>query len=212
MITYDIGNNYNIKPRLTWKHSDAFSLSIYPFYNYNKDNLQYVETVETEDNDYYIFGRINQKTLGSVLRFTYCITPDLTIQFYGMPFISAGRYTHIKRITDSRAVLYEERFHTFSDDEITYDGVDEVYAIDENRDGTTDYTFDKPDFNFKQFRSNLVIRWEYTPGSTVYLVWSQNRTGYDEYGDFSFRGDMRDLFDVYPHNVILIKLNKWFSL
>ena len=75
-----------------------------------------------------------------------------------------------------------------------------------------DYSFDKPDFNFRQFRSNLVIRWEYTPGSTVYFVWSQNRTGDDNSGDFSFRNDMNQLFEVYPHDVFLIKINRWFSL
>ena len=211
-FTDQISNSYNISPGLLLRPSDAFSFSFYPFYDYNRNDLQYVETIESDSDNHYVFGRINQKTLGMVIRFTYCITPDLTIQFYGMPFVSAGTYTHLKEITDPRADVYDDRFHTFSDEEINYLDDDEIYQVDLDRDENTDYTFDKPDFNFRQFRSNLVIRWEYTPGSTLYLVWSQNRTGFENMGDFSIGGDMRDLFDVPPHNVILLKLNKWFSI
>ena len=174
--------------------------------------MYYPDNSEGEHEDKYIFGQINQKTLGMVLRFTFCITPDLTIQYYGQPFVSAGKYTHFKRITDPRAGNYEDRFHEFADEEISYHSDWEGYDIDEDRDSETDYSFDKPDFNFRQFRSNLVIRWEYTPGSTLYFVWSQNRTGDDNSGDFSFSNDMGELFNVYPHDVFLVKVNRWFSL
>lgn len=210
--TDQISRSYNISPGVLVRPNDAFSFSLYPFYNFNRNNLQYVETIESDPDNHYVFGRIKQKTMGMVIRFTYCITPDLTIQFYGMPFVSAGTYTHLKEITNSRAEAYEDRFYTFPGEEISYLEEDEIYQIDADRDGNKDYSFDKPDFNFRQFRSNLVIRWEYTPGSTLFLVWSQNRTEFENMGDFSFGGDMKDLFDVPPHNVILIKLNKWFSI
>lgn len=202
---------YGIRPSVTWRPNNTVSLSINPFYNINKDDLQYIDTIENGE-DRYIFGRIDQKTLGLVLRLNYTITPTLTIQYYGQPFVSAGKYTRLKRITNPRAEAYGGRFHTFADEEIAYDPDDEIYSVDEDVDGTVDYTFDFPDFNFRQFRSNLVIRWEYTPGSTIYLVWSQSRTGDEATGNFSFRNDMRELFDVYPHNVFLIKINRWFSL
>jgi hypothetical protein len=63
-----------------------------------------------------------------------------------------------------------------------------------------------------QFRSNLVVRWEYLPGSTLYLVWSQGRTNSTSEGLFSFGNNMKDLFDIAPHNVFLIKLSYWFAL
>ncbi len=203
-------SNYSID--LTWKPINAFSLSAGPFYNINRDNLQYIDTFEKDGENRYVFGRIDQKTAGMTLRLTYCITPNLTIQYYGQPFVCAGKYNHLKRITDPRAAKYENRFHEFSEDEISYNPDWEGYDIDEDVNGEMDYSFDKPDFNFRQFRSNLVIRWEYTPGSTVYFVWSQNRTGDDNSGDFSFRNDMNQLFEVYPHDVFLIKINRWFSL
>jgi hypothetical protein len=84
--------------------------------------------------------------------------------------------------------------------------------VDEDLDGVSDYSFDLPDFNFKQFRSNLVVRWEYLPGSLLYLVWSQGRTDSNAYGDFSFNRDFRDLFSITPDNVFLIKFSRWFSI
>ena len=203
---------HSFRPGITWQPNNTLSFSFNPFYNINKDDLQYVDTIEMDDGDRYIFGRIDQKTLGLVLRLNACITPTLTIQYYGQPFVSAGKYTRFKHITDSRADRYEDRFHIFGDGEIDYDADAEEYAIDEDMDGAVDYGFELPDFNFRQFRSNLVIRWEYTPGSTLYLVWSQERTGDEAIGNFSFRNDMRDLFNVHPHDVFLVKLNRWFSL
>ncbi len=83
--------------------------------------------------------------------------------------------------------------------------------MDENRDGKFDYTFDNPNFNFLQFRTNLVIRWEYKPGSTLYLVWSQGRDDLAPTGRLAFRDDVTDLFGAHPHNIVLIKVNHWFS-
>jgi hypothetical protein len=136
----------------------------------------------------------------------------LSIQFYGQPFISAGKYTEFKNITDSRAKEYSDRFHIFIEDEMDYDPDAEEYYVDENLDGVVDYSFGNPDFNFQQFRMNLVVRWEYIPGSTLYLVWSQGRTGVSSVGDFSFREGMRDLFSVHPHNIFLIKFSYCFQL
>ncbi len=155
---------------------------------------------------------LTQQTLGMELRVNYSISPVLSIQYYGQPFISAGSYTDFKRVTYPRASQYKERFHLFTPAEISADPENSIYRVDEDRDGETDYVFDDPDFNFKQFRSNLVIRWEYRPGSILYLVWSQSLTVEDEYGDFTFKRDARDLFGAQANNIYLIKLNYWFSL
>lgn len=204
--------NYSISPGINLRPSRMFSLELNPFYRINKDNLQYVDEIDYNNNSRYLLARISHTTLGMVLRLNYTITPNLTIQFYGQPFVSAGKYSLYKYITNPRAERYKNRFHTLSGDEIAYEEESNIYYIDENGDQETDYEVESPDFNFRQFRSNLVIRWEYTPGSTLYLVWSQGRDDSIENGSFSFRNDMRGLFDIYPHDVFLIKLNKWFSL
>jgi hypothetical protein len=112
------------------------------------------------------------------LRFTgrlnYNITPDLTIQYYGQPYLNRPVYTHLAYVSNPLAKNYNNRFHVFNVGEVTE--VNGVYQVDENRDGTVDYTFAKPDFNFVQFRSNFVVRWEYKHGSELYLVWSQSNT------------------------------------
>jgi hypothetical protein len=207
-----ISKRQNIRMELFLKPSNRFNLSLSPFYNINKNNLQYVDTVDKEGEDRYILSRLDQNTFGLVVRLNYSITPELSIQYYGQPYISAGEYTHFKRVTNSRAAQYEDRFHEFTENEISYDKEAEEYQIDENGNGVVDYTFELPDFNFKQFRSNLVIRWEYRSGSILYLVWSQAVTVEDAYGDFSFARDMKNLLNTYPDNIFLIKLSYWFSL
>jgi hypothetical protein len=191
---------------------NSLSISIDPEYGMNQRDLQYIETSDFNGNDRYIFASLDQKTLYFTVRLNYTITPELSIQYYGQPFISSGEYSNLKRITDPVADNYEGRFHSFTGNEITYNTVDEQYEIDENLDGTIDYSVSNPDFNFQQFRSNLVVRWEYSPGSTVYLVWSQGRTTSGSNGRFDFGDDMDNLFGVQPHNVFLIKFNYWFSL
>jgi hypothetical protein len=87
-----------------------------------------------------------------------------------------------------------------------------TYKPSENGDGTADYSFGKPDFNMQEFLSNLVIRWEYNPGSSVYLVWSQTRSNFDSSTEFSPGENLGDLFSVKPYNVFLIKFSYRFGL
>lgn len=196
---------------MTYKPFDALSLTIEPGFTSNKRNLQYVNTVDWIEGDRYVFGRLRQKTLDITVRLNYSITPDLSIQFYGQPFISTARYDRFKHITEPRAKAYEDRFHEFDPSEIAYSTGGHLYYINEA--GGAAYHFDNPDFKFLQFRSNLVIRWEYTPGSTLFLVWSQGRTD-TRVDDISFspRNGLRDLFQVPPHDVFLLKFTYRFKL
>jgi hypothetical protein len=200
-----------------YRPASTLSISVAPNISYYKNILQYVDTYETDNglpnpDKRYVFAAIDQKTVGVTIRLNYSITPDLSIQFYGQPFISAGKYAAFKHITKPRADAFDNRFYVYGSDEIWYDGNGEVYDVDENRDGSPDYSFENPAFNFLQFRSNLVVRWEYSPGSTVYLVWSQGRTADDSTGDFSLGNDLRNLFDIRPHNVFLIKFTYRFNI
>ena len=152
---------------------------------------------------------LSRITVGITFRINYTINPELSIEYYGQPFISAAKYTDFKNITQPNADKFRNRFHTFTTDEITFNQESNSYAIN---DGISGVSLSNPDFNFRQFRSNLVIRWEYLPGSTLYLVWSQGRTGSASNGNFSYGNDMKDLFKVTPHNVFLLKFSYWFAL
>ncbi|MCP5046707.1 MAG: carbohydrate binding family 9 domain-containing protein [bacterium] len=209
----------NIRGGLTYQPFNALSLIIEPSFTDNKQNLQYVDMLdvpdqlETDHPKRYVFGRIDQKTLDLTLRLNFSITPDLSIQFYGQPFISTGKYSDFKHITQPRAEVFNDRFHLYNPDEIRYDPGENYYYVDEAGAGGKSYSFENPDFKFLQFRSNLVVRWEYIPGSTVYLVWSQGRTDTESHNvDFSPTRGLRDLFRIQPHNVFLVKFTYRFKI
>ncbi len=218
-LTYglDGGMNFsNEKGFKSWKSAEleigyrpikAMQIEISPEYMVRDDQLQYVDQLDFQNDKRYVMGTINRKTLSMSVRLNYNITPDLTIQYWGQPFIASGDYSEYKYITNSTADNVEDRYSLYSADQISYNPQDEIYQIDDNRDGTIDYSFDKPDFNVKEFLSNLVIRWEYRPGSMIYLVWSQNRSAFQNIGTFNFNDNMKDLFDEEPHNIFLLKFS-----
>jgi hypothetical protein len=203
----------NFGGTITYRVSDAFNISMSPSASVRMDKIAFVSNIDDIEPVKYVRGEIHQTETALTLRFTYNITPDFTIQYYGMPFISAGRYDHFKYIDKPHSDNFYERYAGYSDDQIHYNDVDDNYAVDEDRNGMTDYTFDNPDFNVLDFNSNLVIRWEYMPGSTLYLVWTQQRNRTSARGTYSFPEDTQDLFaKTYPYDVFLIKLSYRFGL
>jgi len=189
---------------LGYRPSKNLKITLSPGFTNNEDNLQYVTQQTYGSKTDYIFARIHQKTLSASLRINYNITPDLSIQYWGQPFLSSGKYTEFKKITNGRAGYYTDRFRVFPAAEINYNSSSDQYQINDQS-GNSLYNFDQPDFNVKAFLSNLVVRWEYNPGSTLYLVWSQNRNQSVQNGNFDLASDMRDLFNNKPYNVFLLK-------
>ncbi len=185
--------NLNIGTDISYKPTNYLSLTLSPAYSKSFSELQYVTNLTYNNTERYIFASIDRNTISASLRINLNLSPNLTFQYWGQPFVASGRYYDHKYILDPMATRYSDRFHTYSSDQITV-GTDN-YLVDENMDGTDDYTIGKSDFNFKAFLSNLVIRWEYSPGSSVYLVWSQNRSGYDSNGNMDYFNDMGDLFN-----------------
>ena len=126
--------------------------------------------------------------------------------------MASGLYSNLKYVTDPMAANYTDRYHLYSADQMVCHQADGYCDVDENMDKTVDYTVSYPDFNVKEFKSNLVARWEYRPGSVIYLVWSQGRSGCDAYGDFSFGRDLKNLTDISPRNILLVKFSYRFGL
>lgn len=185
---------------------NVLKLSVSLNYSKNSDNLQYVGTEILDNTNKYILAHLDQKTLGATFRIDYNITPELSLQYYGSPFVSIGKYTAFKEVTNPKAELYADRFSLlntqFSNN--TY----EVSAAN----GTPAYSINNPDFTFNQFRSNLVFRWEYRPGSQIFVVWGDERTGSKNESNSTVGQAMRQLSGVLPNNIFLIKVNYWFSL
>jgi hypothetical protein len=201
--------NINLWSEFTYRPINAFNLVVSPSFSKNNNALQYVATAETAEGPRYVVAEIDQTVARVSFRATYMITPNLSLQYWGQPFGSAGRYSNYKVITDSRAGDYSQRFRNLLSNWITV--TDDQFGVDENEDAINDFSFSQPDFNFGQFRSNMVIRWEYIPGSTVFLVWTQERNGafYDthpDHGDYSFE------FKNKAHNIFLMKFTYRFVL
>ncbi|MEP2773696.1 MAG: DUF5916 domain-containing protein [Fulvivirga sp.] len=192
-----------------YRPNNSLNISLSPSVSQNENTMQYVTTASHENNSRYIVATINQRTYNMSLRLTYMLTPNLSIQYWGQPFAASGSYTDFKRITDPNAENYNSRYALLNP---SYDEGQESYLVDENSDGTTDYTIDNPDFNFVQLRSNMVVRWEYIPGSTLFLVWTQSRTGFPSVDQKDFSHLTEGLFDKTPHNIFLIKYTYRFIL
>jgi hypothetical protein len=195
--------------KMQYKPTDYFIISFSPQSSVSYDHLQYVTNLARDNDQRYIFGTIHHKIIAASLRMNFNITPDLTIQYWGQPFMVSGKYSEYKYITNPMATSYEDRYHVYSASQIIRDG--DNYSIDENEDGRPDYSIETADFNYQNFLSNLVIRWEYNPGSTVYLVWSQTRDNYANSGVMGY-DCLSSLFGSKPTNIFLIKFSYRFGL
>jgi hypothetical protein len=209
----DVEKSWGAFVSINYRPIDALNISLSPNYNHTLNQLQYVTTTTYNSQSRYITARINQDIYGMSVRFNYVVTPDLTIEYWGQPFIARGKYDDFKKITEPDAEQYADRFYTFTGNEISFNNISNRYEVDENADGAVDYSLYNPDFNFVQFRSNMVVRWEYIPGSTLFLVWTQSRTDNVSTQDKnSFAHLSRSLFDKTAHNIFLIKYTYRFRL
>ena len=198
---------------ITFKPTNYLVFTLSPSYNKSYTELQYVTQTTYNGTDRYIFGSIDQKTISTSFRVNLNLSPNLTLQYWGQPFVATGKYYNYKYITNPMASNYHDRFLTYNSDQISFDT--DLYNISENGNGKIDYTIGDNDFNVKQFLSNLVVRWEYSPGSTVFLVWSQTRSYNTSTGQMDFFNNVGDLFNKsknIPHNVFLIKFSYRFGL
>jgi hypothetical protein len=204
-------NNVNLWMSL--QPNDAMSLSISPGFNsYHRKQDQYVSQVAYNGETRTIVSEVNQKTLRFTMRLNYNLTPDLTIQYYGSPFITRPLYKNYGYVVDPLAKDYDSRFHRFTSNEIQVE--DGHFVVDENGDGVTDYSFGNPDFNFVQFRSNFVMRWEYIAGSELYLVWSQSSEPdsqvFSDLGSTLGRSLLENSFGDKARNIFLVKVTYRF--
>ncbi len=157
-------NHYSyVQPGLSVMPLTILRVAVSVNYSSNVDNLQYVDTRSDNNNQRYILAHIAQHSLGATFRIDYNLTPELSLQYYGSPFTSVGRYSLFKTASNPRAADYSDRFFILNliQKGNTYEVLD---------DHGLEYSFANPDFAFGQFRSNLVFRWEYLPGSQLYLV------------------------------------------
>ena len=180
---------FNVNPQLTARISSQWSTTVGLYLEWNDpDNQWYGYDLDSAGTLHYTFAHLKQRTESVQLRLDYTASPTLTFQAYAEPFVSKGEYSNIREPNLPRAAAYADRFRPYGP----------AGAIS--------------GFNYKQFRSNVVLRWEYHPGSTIYLVWTQGRQdSASPYDTASFGSDLRNLFDTHPDNTFLIKVSHWLD-
>jgi len=186
----DVGPNVNLRV------SSRFSASMDFNYSRNVADGQFYESYGDVGNDttHYTFARLDQTTIGISSRINFTATPNLSFQFYGQPYVSNGTYADWRELDQPRASEYDRRFKKY---------------------GTTNGIFDG--FNYREFRSNAVMRYEYRPGSTLFVVWQQGRSDYLTRADagyndgYDFRRDYGSTFRDHPNNTFLVKWSYWLN-
>ena len=152
----------------------------------NVNDIQPHGTISDSAGVHFTFAHLNQKTVSLTGRVDYTLSTVLTLQLYAQPFISKGTYSNLRELADPNAAAFDNRYKPYA---ATPDG-----------------------FNDKEFNSTAVLRWEYRPGSTLFVVWTQGRTDYAPLeGPRSLAGNLRDLFGLHPKNTFLVKASYWIA-
>ncbi|MFL5478429.1 MAG: DUF5916 domain-containing protein, partial [Gemmatimonadaceae bacterium] len=207
-------------PQVTYKPSSQVLLSLSPSLDIDNTAQQYISvfadpTVPTGfAGNRYLFGRLEQKTYSMDTRVNVTFTPNLTLEMFAQPFLASGKYTNFKEFAEVKS----RRMNLFGRDNgstvtknLDADGA-VSYTIDPDGPGPADsFTFANQDFNIRSLRGTSVLRWEYRPGSTLYFVWTQERSGEAQYGDFNFSRDRAALFRDPATNVFQIKATYWIG-
>ncbi len=108
-------------------------------------------------------------------------------------------------VNDPTAVSFKDRVNLYTNNQISYNNASDSFLIDENRDNITDYTISNPDFSFAQLQTNLVVRWEYIPGSELFFVWARGSSGLQNVADSLSEGIRRQVIDAPAEDTFLIK-------
>lgn len=193
---------------ITYRPGSRWELSVTPRYGHVFNTRQYFDTAEgngpteTFDNR-YIFATLDRHDLVMQTRLNYAFTPDLTLEFYAEPFAASGSYSnigHLKAPRTKNLLVYGTEGTTITRDE------NGDYTV---TDGTDTFNLDNGDFNFVSFRSNFVLRWEWSPGSTLFFVWQQNRSDSNSLGDPIGASSLWDSLSADGDNFIAVKISYW---
>ena len=192
----DAGHSHAVRyaPDITVKVASRFNAYAELAWTRSHNDIQWFGLYQDAGGTYrYTFAHLAQSTTVLTTRFTYVFSATMSLQVYAQPFISKGTYSNVRQLSATpRAASYDARYAPFVPD--------------------SSFASVPMGFNYKAFQSNVVFRWEYRPGSTLFVVWNEGREGYvPEQGNAGLGGDMRDLFRIHPMNTFLVKLSYWLN-
>ncbi len=203
------------QPGMALKPAANIFIQLSPVYALDEDDAQYVTAVAdpTATAFYgtrYVVGYVKTKTIAVDTRVNWTFTPNLTLQLYAQPFIASGDYTSFREFARPRGI--EKLEYGKDAGTVTHDQGANTYRIDPDGAGAAAlFTLANPAFTTTSLRGTAVLRWEYRAGSTLYLVWTQQRSGYDPSGDFDLGGAPSAILDGKPTNVFQVKATYWIG-
>jgi hypothetical protein len=201
---------------VSWKPNSQINLRVAPSYNKRNDALEWVGsfTDPTAVNTYggrYVFAEIFQETFSANIRLDWTFTPTLSLQLFMQPLFAVGDYLNYKELAKPRT--HETNTYGENGSEITSNNLTGEYTVDPDGTGPAEsFTFNNPDFNFKSLRGNVVLRWEFLPGSVFFLVWTHDKTNFDNPGSFAFSRDVNSLWSAGSNNILLAKVSYWINI
>ncbi|MFL5484705.1 MAG: DUF5916 domain-containing protein [Gemmatimonadaceae bacterium] len=181
---------WRVRPYVTVRARSNLSWELGTRYQRNRNDTQWFANrgVIGNDTTHYLFAHLDQELLSFTSRFNYTATTALSLQLYAEPFLTTGRYFRLRELDEPRAPRYDDRYRPFA------------------------ATTEDASFNVKELHTSAVARWEYRPGSTLFLVWTQGRDQSDRNpGSFRPARDFKDLFGARPDNVLLVKASYWMN-
>lgn len=201
--------SWGTSPGITWKPASNLQFSLGPDFNRSRDGAYYFATLDDAAatatyGRRYLFTELEQTTLGATLRASISFSPTMSLQFYGQPLISTGKYRNIKELARPRSL----DFVGPGAGAWTYDSATHRF----DPDGAGGEDAESRDFNFRSLRGNAVFRWEYRPGSTLYLVWTQTRADEEYSSDFKLGPSLHRLVSANADNIFLAKVTYYLSL
>ncbi|MBI3787499.1 MAG: hypothetical protein HY276_04495 [Ignavibacteriales bacterium] len=147
--------------------------------------------------------------MSASIRLNWTFTPQLSLQLYVQPLISSGSYVNFKELAQPKS--YD--FNVYGNNGSTISKTSDGYIADPDGSGPAPALgFSNPNFNYKSLRGNAVLRWEYRPGSTLYLVWTQSRSDYENDGEFNFSRSLNRLISANADNILMLKFTYWWSM
>ncbi len=216
---WETGLRVAIRPAPSWE------IILEPRYSTGLEPAQYVATTdnvgyEPTYGSRYLFSDLKRHQFSIETRLNVAFNPKLTFQFYAQPLISSGNYLTTKQLLAAETFdfdVFEEGIAVENGDEVSCVGgrtcvEDDERYVDWEGDGTTDFSFPDKNFNSQSLRLNAVLRWEYRPGSTVFLVWQQTRSERLDSGFFDIGRNLNALRSIEPENVFILKVNYWLGL
>lgn len=222
-VVFSFGSNrYTVAPdhwthylwcSAQWKPAGNLSVTLSPDINLLRLWVQWVDCFDdpaatATSGKRYVFSAIDQTEMSASLRIDYTLTPKLSVQLYAQQLYSAADYFDFREL--SRPNSFE--FYTYPPSGVQYDLRAKTYTIDPDGDGPAEaLTFDDPDFNYTSLRGNAVVRWEYRPGSTLFLVWTHGQDYSETRGDFGLNRSANRLFSGKADNIFMLKATFWLA-